>query len=146
MYSDNSEISKQINVTNKETCSLLLQMVEIRKIYSANQWHNVLTQIEGLDILPFSNELSARKKAEQFTLLDENIVKTVPNLLIITLMCISKIVHSLVQNRYLFSETKDQQISFLKNISRNCMAYAGIIQYKMPRETYSTLINLDVAL
>lgn len=31
----------------------------------------------------------------------------------------------------------------LKQVLKNCMLFAGVVQYKMPRETYGTLISLE---
>ncbi|GME81370.1 unnamed protein product [Ambrosiozyma monospora] len=42
------------------------------------------------------------------------------------------------------TSSKEDKILQLKQMSRNCMIYAGMIQYKMPREVYATLIALDV--
>lgn len=145
IYIDNLEIAKQVQTKNKETCILLLNLVKVRKTFLANQWQNTLSQLEEIDLLPFSDELSARRKAQDFTTLNENIIKCIPNLLIITMTCIAGLIKSLNESEYQ-STTKQQQITSLKNVAKNCMVYAGMIQYKMPRETYSTLINLDVGL
>lgn len=145
IYVDNLEISKKVSSKNTETCLFLLKLVHIRMTYLDNQWQNALTQINELNILPFTDELSARRKAQDFTTLNENLIKCIPNLLIVTMTCISKLIQSLNKSDYQSLE-KAQQINSLKNIAKNCMVYAGMIQYKMPRETYSTLINLDVTL
>ncbi|CCD23246.1 linker nucleoporin NIC96 NDAI_0B02110 [Naumovozyma dairenensis CBS 421] len=145
IYNNNLEIAKKIHAKNKETCLLLLQIADIRKSYAENQWQYALGQIEKLDLLPFTDGQDARRKAQAFSGFDEPIVKCIPSLLIMTLTCVSKLVNVLNQSDYK-SVTKSQQIEFLKNISKNCIVYAGIIQFKMPRETYSTLIRLDVEL
>lgn len=145
IYFDNVGISKQIHIRNKENCMLLLNISRIRELYFDRQWQETLSQMELLDLLPFTDELSARKKAQDFSSLDDNIVKNIPNLLIITLNCISNMVRTLNGSKYQTS-TKGQQIDSLKNVARQCMIYAGMIQYRMPRETYSTLINIDVSL
>lgn len=145
IYMDNLEISKRIHTKNKETCILLLKLTDARKTYHAHQWQNTLAQIEELDIIPFSDEISARKRAQEFTSMNENIMKNIPNLLIMTMSCIYNLIGDLSKSEYR-SATKDQQVAALKNISRNCMIYAGMIQYKMPRETYSTLIKLDIGM
>lgn len=143
IYIDNLEISKKVHTKNKETCILLLKLADARRSYQAGQWQNTLSQVEELDILPFADEISARKKAQEFSTLNENIIKNIPNLLIMTMSCIYNLIEDLNKSDYK-SLTKDQQIGAMENVSKNCMIYAGMIQYKMPRETYSTLIRLDV--
>lgn len=143
IYVENLEISQKVHTKNKETCILFLKLADARKTYHAHQWQNALAQIEELDILPFSDEISARKKAQEFTTLDDQLIRNIPNLLIMTMSCISHLINDLNKSDYK-SVAKTQQINALKSVSKNCMIYAGMIQYKMPRETYSTLIRLDV--
>lgn len=145
IYMDNLEISKKIHTRNKETCILLLKLTDARRTYHAHQWQNTLAQIEELEIIPFADEISARKKAQEFSSLNENIIKNIPSLLIMTMSCIFNLIQDLNKSDYR-SVTKEQQVLALKNISKNCMIYAGIIQYKMPRETYSTMIKLDIGM
>lgn len=143
IYIENLEISKKVQSRNKETCILLLKLADARRAYLVKQWETTLAQIEELDLLPFSDEISARKKAQDFPALNENIIKIIPNLLVMVMSCISQMIKNLNQSDYQ-SSAKAQQVDALKNVSRNCMMYAGMIQYKMPRETYSALIRLDI--
>lgn len=190
--------SSAINLKNKETCLLLLQIVEIRKLFDnsniynvipnenttntttstngiyVGQWEEILNKIAALDILPLivtnnstdkinpndsfsgNDEMSIRKKAEEFNLMDANVIKCIPNLLIITMISINKTIerlknsmnnqqqHGVIANTD--SEAQLDQIRVMKRLAKNCMIYAGMIQYKMPRETYSTLIQIDIAL
>lgn len=143
IYIENLEISQKVQTKNKETCTILLKLADARRAYQAKQWETTLALVEELDLLPFSDEVSARRKAQDFTGLNENIVKNIPNLLVMVMSCISQLIIGLNQSDYK-STTKAQQVEALKNVSRNCMMYAGMIQYKMPRETYSALIRLDI--
>lgn len=145
IYINNLEISKKVQQRNKETCILLLKLVDVRNTFLAHEWQNALQQIENLDLIPFADESSTRRMAQEFTHLDENVLKNIPNLLIITMSCISNIIKQLNESDYQ-SLTKKQQIDSLKRVAKNCMIYAGMIQYKMPRETYSILINIEVGL
>lgn len=197
-----------ISLKNRETCLLLLKIVEIRKLFDSNnafnvtpndrnevshinvvQWEEILNKIIGLNILPLvvnqnslynnnmdnndntngdfsgGEEIGIRKKAEEFNLMNPNIVKCIPNLLVITMISVNKIIQrlksSLSQSKIQSNTTlsgsnpinatnldnsKMDQINAMKKLARNCMIYAGMIQYKMPRETYSTLIQIDIAL
>lgn len=145
VYINNLEISKKVSQKNKETCIILLKLVDVRRSFLSMQWQNTLQQIENLDLVPFVDELSSRKKAQEFSNLNEHIIRNIPNLLIMTMSCISNLVNQLNLSEYQ-SSSKQQQIQALKRVAKNCMIYAGMIQYRMPRETYSTLINLEVGL
>lgn len=145
IYMENLEISKKVHSKNKETCILFLKLADARRTFHAGQWQNALAQIEEVDILPFSDETSARRKAQEFSALNEQLIRIIPSLLIMTMTCVFHLVDDLNKSDHQ-SIAKTQQIAALKNVSRNCMIYAGMIQYKMPRETYSTLIRLDVGI
>ena len=145
MYLNNLEISKQVHTRNKETSLLLLRIAESRRSYLSHHWQDTLTQIEELDLIPFTNEIEARRRAQDLMTLNKNLVKNIPNLLVMVMTCIANISSSLNKSNFQ-SSSKYQQIDSLKKVARNCMIYAGMIQYKMPRETYSTLIRLDIAL
>ncbi|SCU81072.1 LANO_0B01904g1_1 [Lachancea nothofagi CBS 11611] len=145
VYVNNLEIAQKINSKNKETCILLLKVVDIRKSYYSQNWQQTLEKVEEIDLIPFVDEASSRRKAQEFSSLSPEITKSIPNLLIITMTCVSKIVESLNHSEYQ-SLAKTQQVEALKRLAKNCMIYAGMIQYRMPRETYSILINLEVGL
>jgi nuclear pore complex protein Nup93 len=40
----------------------------------------------------------------------------------------------------------EDKVHELKQISKNCMIFAGLIKLRMPREMYSVLINLEINL
>ncbi|CUS49622.1 LAQU0S24e00540g1_1 [Lachancea quebecensis] len=145
VYVNNLEISRKVSSKNKETCMLLLKVVDIRRSFYSQNWQEALSKVEDIDVIPFVDEVSSRRKAQEFSSLSPEIAKNIPNLLIITMTCVSNIVAQLNQSEY-HSASKDQQIGALKRLAKSCMIYAGMIQYKMPRETYSVLINLEVHL
>lgn len=145
VYVNNMEISRKVSSKNKETCLLLLKVVDIRRSFYSQNWQEALSKVEDIDVIPFIDEVSSRRKAQEFSSLSPEIAKNIPNLLIITMTCVSNIVAQLNQSEY-HSASKDQQIGALRRLAKSCMIYAGMIQYKMPRETYSVLINLEVHL
>ncbi|SCU78242.1 LAME_0A03840g1_1 [Lachancea meyersii CBS 8951] len=145
VYVNNLEIAQKIHSKNKEICILLLKVVDIRRSYYTQNWHETLEMIEEIDLIPLVDEASSRRRAQEFSNLGPEITKNIPKLLIITMTCVSKIIKALNHSEYQ-SSAKTQQVEALKRLGKNCMIYAGMIQYRMPRETYSILINLEVGL
>ncbi|AMD22342.1 HGR003Wp [Eremothecium sinecaudum] len=145
VYIKNLEISKKVHRKNKETCILLLKLVDIRRTYIARQYQNTLNQIEELDLLPSVDSSSPRKKAQEFRNLDECIIKNIPNLLIIAMSCVSNLIKQLGKGPFVNSAT-EAQIEALRRVANNYMIYRGMIQYKMPREVYNALINLEIGI
>ena len=74
--------------------------------------------------------------------LDDNLIKIIPSLLIMVMTSISHINYNILTKNINLMVMKTR-IDSLEKIAKNCMIYAGMVQYKMPRETYSLLINLE---
>ncbi|ANZ76945.1 BA75_03921T0 [Komagataella pastoris] len=144
-YNSSTEISGKVLLKHRETCSLLLKMVECRDLFVKQEWEKALKQIGQLDMLPIVagvNVAAARSKVEVFNSYDESVAKNVPDLLVMTLTCIAQLTYQLTSSEF-NGLVKSDKIKYLKEVSRNCMLYAGILQYKMPRETYSMLVSLE---
>ena len=129
-------------------CKKLLKIAEIRQLYLEKDWDETLRRIEELDILPVSansNLADTRLKAEELSYLDESLLKNIPNLLLIAMSCVSQRKEQINASAFngLIKEEKTRELKF---IAKNCVVFAGMVQYKMPRETFSLLINLEATL
>ncbi|CCE62717.1 hypothetical protein TPHA_0D00740 [Tetrapisispora phaffii CBS 4417] len=145
IYMNNLDISKKIQTKNKITNITLLKISEARKTFAAGQWQNTLNLIEEIDLIPLSNTAEIRRSAQEVMNIDKNILKIIPNLLIMIMTCVYNISENLRQSAYQ-SAIKAQQHEALKNIAKNCSMYAGMIKYKMPKEVYSQLTKLEITL
>lgn len=147
LFYNNSYILDKISASKKETCDLLLPIIPIRDLFLNKNWNQVILEINKLGLLPInkSDELfEVRKKAEfVHNTLDDNLIKVIPSLLIMVMTSVSQLNYSILTKRYQTSGNERDQLSNLKTIAKNCMIYAGMVQYKMPRETYSLLISLE---
>lgn len=138
----------KISIKQREICLKLLKISEIRQLFIEKDWELCIKKINELEILPINsqNDLGLiRLKAEELTYLDENLLRNIPNLLIITMTCIAQINEVLV-NSSIKAAFKDEKLKELKLIAKNCIVFAGMVQYKMPRETFSMLIDLEALL
>ncbi|KAH3677242.1 hypothetical protein WICMUC_001823 [Wickerhamomyces mucosus] len=140
--------SLNLSTKNKTVCKQLLKVAEIKTSFNLKEWDATLKLIENLDILPIninSNLNSVRLKAEELTYLDENLLRNVPNLLIITMTCVAQRKED-ISKSLLNGMIKEEKFKELKLIAKNCIVFAGMVQYKMPRETFSLLISLEALL
>lgn len=129
-------------------CKKLLKIADIRQLFLEKEWDEALKQIEELDILPVSPQADlsqTRLKAEELAYLDENLLKNIPNLLIITMNCVAQRKEQLNNIAYNVA-IKEEKTKELRLIAKNCVVFAGMVQYKMPRETFSLLISLEATL
>lgn len=144
IYNLNQEISSKIELKNKETCSNLLKLIKLHNSFALKNWENCLKIGEELSIIPISSQQinigQFKRLSQDFIKLDDSIVRNIPQLLVIVMTCLIQIIRQLKESKFNVNEEK---IAKMTNIGKNCMIFAGMIEYKMPRETYSTLINLE---
>ncbi|KAK6454640.1 Nup93/Nic96-domain-containing protein [Scheffersomyces xylosifermentans] len=151
IFNINSFILEKIDPQKKETCDLLLPIIDIRDLFIRKDFHQVLIEIKKLGLIPLGSDdnlISIRKASEliQNNHLDDNLIKVIPSLLIMVMTSISQLNFSILTKRYQALGNEREELADLKKRAKNCMIYAGMVQYKMPRETYSLLINLESSL
>ncbi|RCK55393.1 Nucleoporin NIC96 [Candida viswanathii] len=148
VFSNNSHILSKLSPKIKSTCDLLLPIINIRELFLKKDWSAVVNEINKLDLVPAdanADIIKIRNMSElvQTNDLDDNLVKVIPSLLILVITSISHLNYEILTRRYQSYGNEKDALSHWKKIAKNCMIYAGMVQYKMPRETYSLLINLE---
>lgn len=147
MFNNNNIILDKISTVQKQTNDLLLPVISIRDMFFQKNWHQTLLEIKNLGLIPINetDELfEIRKSVELLSRnLDDNLIRVIPSLLIMVMTSASQLNYSILTKRYQTSNNERDELARLKKIAKNCMIYAGMVQYKMPRETYSLLINLE---
>ncbi|CCE66206.1 hypothetical protein TPHA_0P00480 [Tetrapisispora phaffii CBS 4417] len=142
-YSKDAEIIAKIDNKSFNTTKLLIKISKARALFTKENWRECLSEIEALNIIPLRNELEASKGAHSLPTLDKYLIKNIPNILLMVMTCAKRIYEN--TNRIIKQHTQaTNDIEELKKITRNCMIYAGTIQYKMPRDTYRALTVLDL--
>ncbi|CAN3486189.1 nucleoporin Nic96p [Diutina catenulata] len=149
-YQTNPTIINGLSPREKQTADTLLQVVEVRQVFVKKDWAQVLEQIERLDVVPISAQADLAKIRQasawvQSAANDDNIKRVVPSLLIMTMTAISHLNYDILTKRYQGGNEREMTAK-LRAMAKNCMIYAGMVQYKMPCETYSMLINLEASL
>lgn len=146
VYTGNPAVLSKVSRRNRETCEALLQIVNARDAFANKQWDLCIRETEATGILSLSPQAdvgTVRRRAQQFSGLHESIARNVPSLLVMVMQCCVNIGQSLNDSEY-SNAGRANKIADLKARARNCTIYAGMIQYRMPREVYSQLINLEV--
>lgn len=143
VYNSSSKILSKTSIKNRINCKKLLEIFEIEREFNDineidSKCYKILGDIKKLELIPITtdNDISKiRDFIEEFNNYDECIMKNIPNLIMIEMTCLQRLI-STIDN----SIKRDE----LKQISKNCMISAGLIKYKMPREIYTLLINLEI--
>lgn len=145
-FKSNSFISQKVTAKEREVNKFLLAVVSIRQSFVHKAWQETLDKVKELAVVPLVEDgdfIVVRNAAESVKSYDATMVKVIPSLLIIVLMCISQLNRDITSKKYGFGEQERQHLDALRNMAKNCMVYAGMIQYRMPRETYSLLVNIE---
>ncbi|KAL6939841.1 hypothetical protein ACO0RG_003688 [Hanseniaspora osmophila] len=145
---NNLEISSKIGSKKKEALLVLLKIVDVWRLYTNDDYLACADMIKSLDLLPiFMSENVARRGIANGSTIsndtNEVVSKNIPNLLILTMSCISHLIKQTKQSAYQTEDQRKNSIAPLKKIAKNCMTYVGMTYYKMSRETYSILLNME---
>lgn len=151
IFHNNTFILDKISAGTKQTNDLLLPIISIRETLHNKYWQQTLIEVRKLHLLPVGENddlIEIRKLAELLSNnnLDEALVRVIPSLLIMVMTCVSQLNYHILTKRYQTAGNGRDELNKLKKIAKNCMIYAGMVQYRMPRETYSLLINLEALL
>jgi nuclear pore complex protein Nup93 len=84
-----------------------------------------------------------RQLAQQFVGLHESLARAVPSMLVMAMQCCVNVSQALQASHY-SNAGRSSILADLRLRVRNCMVYAGMIQYRMPREVYAQLTNLEI--
>lgn len=146
VFNNNGFILEKITKKEKDINGFLLPIVDIREKFVNKDWQGTLAAVKDLSLVPIvegDDFIDVRRAAESLASYDVCLVKVIPSLLVIVMTCISQINYSILTKSFGAGDRERLEVAKLKAIAKNCMVYAGMIQYRMPRETYSLLVNLE---
>ncbi|ORX90251.1 NIC-domain-containing protein [Basidiobolus meristosporus CBS 931.73] len=143
-YMQSPEKISKVSEKSKETCGILLKLLEFKSLAESNRWEDALMAIEALNIIPLENDMSLiSRKVDEFKGLDENIGRHFPDILLTTMNVLSKIYGPLKNSPYSDSARQNKML-LIRQKARALMVFAGMIQFRMPADTYAQLNRLDV--
>ena len=146
VYMGNITIFHRVKQRNRDTCGTLLTIVKAWDSFSRGDVDQCLRDVNETNILmldPNADVGMVRSRAQQFQTLHQSVARNVPTLLVMVMRCCSAICEQL-NTSYYHNEGRQAKMVEMQGISRNCMIYAGMIQYRMPREVFVELTNLEI--
>lgn len=149
VFKKNLFILEKVTPKVREVNDYLLQIVDIREQFVKKDWRGAFESLERLRLIPIEfndNFVEIRQASELLNGYDTSLVKVVPSLLILAMTCISQLYHEAVTRKFGFAVQGNGDVERLRAVAKNLMVYAGMVQYKMPRETYSLLVGMEASL
>lgn len=145
LYTNNEVISDRVKPRNRETCATLLRIVEARDLFAQGDYQRCLQYVNNTNIivLDANADISlVRRRAQEFAMLHEAVARNVPSMLVMVMECCATLVASVRESLYT-NDGRESMIMEMRGIAKNCMVYAGMIQYRMPREVFIRLSTLE---
>ncbi|RKP34751.1 hypothetical protein BJ085DRAFT_16606 [Dimargaris cristalligena] len=137
-------IQAQISTHHRETCIQILSLLDFMVAHEQGRFDAALLIIEKLDLIPLDADVAViTRRAEQLRDLDEAVSRNFPDILLATMDTLSHLYNQTKQSQFL-DATKQSQLALYRKKGRSVMVLAGMIQFRMPPDTYSKLNRLDV--
>ena len=131
---------------NRDTCLILLAIADCLDLLAQKEWQPCLDRLSQTGLLVLSPQPAVsqvRELAQQFLTYDLSIARNIPNVLLMALTCILRITETLKQQG---QSVAGRLIDQYRGRASNCMVYAGLIQFRMPREVYARLAKMEAEL
>lgn len=146
IYQSNMQMMKKVTPDNRDTCFTLLGIARAWDYLSRGAYEQCLREIDQLNILAFDESVDMgkiRHRAKLVGSLNSAVARNVPMLLIMVMRCCKSIFDQLNSAAY-HTEGGQAKVNEVQGISRNCMIFAGMMEYSMPREVYMELTTLEI--
>ncbi|ODV92037.1 hypothetical protein CANCADRAFT_19847, partial [Tortispora caseinolytica NRRL Y-17796] len=160
LYETNKEIMSAVQAHTRDTCNMLLKIVSARENFEAGKYTQCIADMDSANLvpmLPMSGIVTrsgggngainlVRKRAQQFGSLNEAITRNIPMILRMCMEALIEIKNAVSDTEFGKDPTRHKVIAEVQERAKNCMIYAGMIQYRMPQESYSYLTKLENAI
>nr|CAD7410872.1 unnamed protein product [Timema cristinae] len=132
------------------TFLVLRDLLNFFDLYHLKDYQHALEVIQKSRLIPFSPD-EIKERVENFRRLGDEICRVIPDILIATMNILYSQYNSLkgsdsrlTGNRILDDSSKDKQISFLRSKSHTITSFAGTVPYRMPGDTLTRLVQMDI--
>lgn len=132
--------------SRRQTTATLLLIAEAIDLLAEKRYSECVARLNDSGILilsPTASIAEVREHALQFSRYDESVARNIPNVLVIAMECCVALVKSL---RGSHNPASQDTIAQHRRWAANCMIYAGLLQYRMPRQVYTRLTQLELGL
>ncbi|KAK1141432.1 nuclear pore complex subunit [Aspergillus melleus] len=141
LYNMNAMYYQRIRQVNRDTCGLLLRMMEAKAEVQAGKWTSALDAINALNILPLRAKGSVphiRSAAQAFSSFPPIISRNVGHVIMWSITCIGHERQRLDSGAY-ENEMRQGLADELLVMAKDLMIFSGMVKYKLPPRVYETL-------
>ncbi|KAJ2475402.1 nuclear pore complex subunit, partial [Coemansia sp. RSA 2320] len=144
-YRQREHIARVLDSRAVSACSTLLAIIDFINCHQRGAYEEALELIESTQLLPLGgSDVSATSQhAEQVRLLDDAITRNFSLILLTTMDTLSRLYAGLKESPFL-DAVKQANMQQLRRKARGLMVFAGMIQFRMPSDTFARLNRMDV--
>ncbi|PIA12883.1 NIC-domain-containing protein, partial [Coemansia reversa NRRL 1564] len=161
-YRQHDHIARVLDNAAVNTCTTLLAIMDFLNSHRRGAYEEALEIIEATQLLPLAapstkvNDSStvvntmnnsdiamATQYAERVRTLDDSITRNFSLVLLSTMDTLSRLYAGLKESMFL-DAIKQANMQILRKKARTLMVFAGMIQFRMPSDTYAKLNRMDV--
>ncbi|KAJ2731141.1 nuclear pore complex subunit [Coemansia sp. BCRC 34962] len=145
-YRQREHIARVLDDRAVSTCSKLLDIIDFTNCHERGAYEEALEIIESTGLLPLGangDVSAATQHAEQVRALDDAITRNFSLILLTAMDTLSRLYAGLKESPFL-DAVKQASMQQLRRKARGLMVFAGMIQFRMPSDTYAKLNRMDV--
>ena len=140
----------KVQMRSLETCKILLDLLEFKKLFAESRWRPALQRIEDMRIFYLSPSEDSVEQldnvsaaVERFKALDDTITCNLSDILLATMTSIYQIFQ---ESRQFVNQDpgRQQEIQLLRRKSRNLMILVGMLQYRVSQEVCAKMTRMDI--
>ncbi|RAH43015.1 linker nucleoporin NIC96 [Aspergillus brunneoviolaceus CBS 621.78] len=141
LYNANALYYQRIRQVNRDSCGLLLRMMEAKAEVEAGNWTPALDAINDLNLLPLRARGSVpyvRSAAQAFSSFPAIISHNIGHIIMWSITCIGHERDRLGSSAY-ENEIRQGLAEELLVMAKDLMVFSGMVKYKLPPKVYETL-------
>ncbi|KAJ2527828.1 nuclear pore complex subunit, partial [Coemansia sp. RSA 1935] len=143
-YKQREHIARVLDDRAVTTCNTLLTIVDFLNCHRRGAYEEALEMIERTQLLPLGGDVSlASQHAERVRSLDDSITRNFSLILLAAMDTLSRLYAGLRESPFM-DAVKQANLQTLRRKARSLMVFAGMIQFRMPSDTYAKLNRMDV--
>ncbi|KAJ1862168.1 nuclear pore complex subunit [Coemansia sp. RSA 989] len=143
-YKQREHIARSLDERAVSTCTLLLSIMDFLALHRQGAYEQALETIRNTQLLPLDGDISvAPQHAERIRTLDDAITRNFSLILLAAMDTLSRLYAGLKESPFL-DAVKQANLQQLRKQARSLMVFAGMVQFRMPSDTYAKLNRMDV--
>ncbi|KAJ2764070.1 nuclear pore complex subunit, partial [Coemansia nantahalensis] len=142
-YRQREHIARVLEERSVATCNTLLLLLAFLGCHRRAAYEEALEAIERTQLLPLDGDVSlAAQHAERVRSVDESITRNFALILLATMDTLSRLYAGLKESPFV-DAIKHANMQHLRRKARTLMVFAGMVQFRMPSDTYAKLNRMD---